>query len=394
MMECNLGVEEIIQQLDKLCENKLELKCIIDLLQELTTLMKTDKFRSELNQAHWETMHRIADNGLEMLSKHAYQPDELDFFAEFLRFLRNCCAGSPTNQYFIISSSTVSHFAKIILASFLQRTGEKEIAVLKCCLQLFGNLICTGSESKPVVWQLFFEEKTFIYLFQNEDKKVQEYSMMVLYNCMSEESSRTIVNTKEGQEVLIAITNSLCIEIIDWGILFLELIMKEEDFMDKCYNILPLKNRLLVLDVIAEQLNNAQENSYFFVPNASIRYIKDLFIKCVLNIVQVSNSEAADLKSIEIVKMLCILCAASISDIYSSVLKTSADLIESSLDTLKSIHLLGKKSCNAFSCISSLKLSDAVSKEEMECHPSFGFKKNLIRLIGNLCYNCKENQDL
>ncbi|GIY72829.1 hypothetical protein CDAR_207731, partial [Caerostris darwini] len=63
--------------------------------------------------------------------------------------------------------------------------------------------------------------------------------------------------------------------------------------------------------------------------------------------------------------------------------------------TLKCIHLLGKEGSNAFSSVQDLKHhTDSQLKEEMSYHPFYGFKRNLIRLIGNVCYGYKDNQDI
>lgn len=58
-----------------------------------------------------------------------------------------------------------------------------------------------------------------------------------------------------------------------------------------------------------------------------------------------------------------------------------------SLDTLRLTHLAGKQAVNIFTA------THAVTGQEEISHPAVGFKSHLIRLIGNLCYKNKENQD-
>lgn len=57
------------------------------------------------------------------------------------------------------------------------------------------------------------------------------------------------------------------------------------------------------------------------------------------------------------------------------------------LDVLRVIHSVGKDSTNIFSPSDSLKAEGDIE------HMTEGFKSHLIRLIGNLCYKNKENQD-
>lgn len=52
--------------------------------------------------------------------------------------------------------------------------------------------------------------------------------------------------------------------------------------------------------------------------------------------------------------------------------------------------MAGKDQDNCFSPVA--KLSQA--GDELNQHPAFEFKANLVRLLGNLCYEHKENQDM
>jgi len=58
-----------------------------------------------------------------------------------------------------------------------------------------------------------------------------------------------------------------------------------------------------------------------------------------------------------------------------------------SVDTLRLTHLAGKQAVNIFTT------THAMTWQEEISHPAVGFKAHLIRLIGNLCYKNKENQD-
>jgi len=67
-------------------------------------------------------------------------------------------------------------------------------------------------------------------------------------------------------------------------------------------------------------------------------------------------------------------------------------------DTLRTLHLLAKadaeKYGSLFKPISSLRLPEATDKDTLEASPVYGFKRDLVRLIGNMCFQCKANQDL
>ena len=59
---------------------------------------------------------------------------------------------------------------------------------------------------------------------------------------------------------------------------------------------------------------------------------------------------------------------------------------------LRAICDLGKSNSSCFSRKVGLDTDDDEKHEDL--HPSFGFKANLIRLIGLLCYRNASNQDL
>lgn len=63
------------------------------------------------------------------------------------------------------------------------------------------------------------------------------------------------------------------------------------------------------------------------------------------------------------------------------------ELYSFALDVLRVIHVIGKDTTNIFSPSDSLKAEGDIE------HMTEGFKSHLIRLIGNLCYKNKENQD-
>lgn len=52
--------------------------------------------------------------------------------------------------------------------------------------------------------------------------------------------------------------------------------------------------------------------------------------------------------------------------------------------------MAGKEQNNCFTPVA--KLAD--SSDQLNQHPAFQFKANLVRMLGNLCYKHQENQDL
>lgn len=61
-------------------------------------------------------------------------------------------------------------------------------------------------------------------------------------------------------------------------------------------------------------------------------------------------------------------------------------------DTLKTLHLSGKRGdVEVFKPIPKLNLMQP--NEDVESHPTYGFKRQLIRAIGNIAYDCRDAQN-
>ncbi|NWI94743.1 ATX10 protein, partial [Pitta sordida] len=98
-------------------------------------------------------------------------------------------------------------------------------------------------------------------------------------------------------------------------------------------------------------------------------------------------AQAQDEEALVTIRLLDVLCEMTSSNGQLEHLQALSGLLEAAIDTLRSAHLAGKQAVNVFTA------THAVTGQEEISHPAVGFKSHLIRLIGNLCYRNKENQD-
>ncbi|NXK92489.1 ATX10 protein, partial [Formicarius rufipectus] len=96
---------------------------------------------------------------------------------------------------------------------------------------------------------------------------------------------------------------------------------------------------------------------------------------------------AEDEEALVTVRLLDVLCEMTSHPAQLEHLQALPGLLQAALDTLRLTHLAGKQAVNVFTA------THAVTGQEEISHPAVGFKSHLIRLIGNLCYKNKENQD-
>ncbi|NXY41688.1 ATX10 protein, partial [Ceuthmochares aereus] len=109
--------------------------------------------------------------------------------------------------------------------------------------------------------------------------------------------------------------------------------------------------------------------------------------KCeaVLKLTSASAAEAEE--ALVAIRLLDVLCEMTSSNGQLEHLQALPGLLETAIDTLRLTHLAGKQAVNIFTA------THAMTGQEEISHPAVGFKSHLIRLIGNLCYKNKENQD-
>ncbi|NWS69949.1 ATX10 protein, partial [Crotophaga sulcirostris] len=109
--------------------------------------------------------------------------------------------------------------------------------------------------------------------------------------------------------------------------------------------------------------------------------------KCeaVLKLTSAANVE--DEEALVAIRLLDVLCEMTSNNGQLEHIQTLPGLLETAIDTLRLTHLAGKQTVNIFTA------THASTGQEEISHPAVGFKSHLIRLIGNLCYKNKENQD-
>ncbi|NXF61909.1 ATX10 protein, partial [Ciccaba nigrolineata] len=108
--------------------------------------------------------------------------------------------------------------------------------------------------------------------------------------------------------------------------------------------------------------------------------------KCEAVLKLTSAADAEDEEALVTIRLLDVLCEMTSNNGQLEGLQALPGLLETAIDTLRLTHLAGKQAVNIFTA------THMTGQEEIS-HPAVGFKSHLIRLIGNLCYKNKKNQD-
>ncbi|XP_076341008.1 ataxin-10 isoform X2 [Tachypleus tridentatus] len=373
-------------------------------LHKLFNLLKNDDARRSMSEAHFKVLDTTSRYLLDVTTVQHQSPEEslnLDISADLFRCLRNACVQNSVNQDMILRNLSSSvHLVHILVEKYLSRedfVNSELLTNVKCGLQFIGNLVTGNTKTQDYCWNIFFDEHhLFNGLLRNQDRKVSEISSMVLFNCLNFSRIKQLTDTQDGIEITDALITHVAEGLCEWSLFIVKNLVQNEGFFPRCYDSISMRNRLVLLDLVTEELTNKKESEseQFNVPSSAVTLWKEKFKNVAMNMLQTcTNSTQLDLEPLEVEKILNVLCLISVLPALNDDLKQDYELIESLVDTLKSIHLLGKTGTNYFTPIQSLHEINNCSLS-IQTHPAYGFKKNLIRLIGNVCYECQKNQDM
>ena len=151
------------------------------------------------------------------------------------------------------------------------------------------------------------------------------------------------------------------------------------------YPDLNYQQRFVLLDIIAEEKHENLNKQVVSFLIQTFKNQADLLMTVLEKRQEVSEPK-------EVLKILNILGCASYLKEWMPMVQNDKSLLISSVYLLRMVHDAGKENkSNIFSVVKNME--HIADREKMETDPVFGFKRDLVRLIGNLCYEHKENQD-
>nr|XP_028572387.1 ataxin-10-like isoform X1 [Podarcis muralis] len=179
---------------------------------------------------------------------------------------------------------------------------------------------------------------------------------MVLFTCLNPERTRELQEESNLNVALAVLQASRKYPESEWTASFLELIQSEIG-----------ENNTVISAETAKFLVNCFKE------------------KCQAVLILAFAANDDDEEALVTIRLVDVLCEMTSNSGHLECLQACPDLLEVTVKTLQLTHLAGKQSTNIFTVTH--------SGQEQSCHPAVGFKSHLIRLIGNLCYKNKANQD-
>lgn len=167
----------------------------------------------------------------------------------------------------------------------------------------------------------------------------------------------------------------------------MELLLNNRNFYSnyRSYNTKERLTILINLKTCISKDNFKIDNEFIDILVHQFKVKSDCILKTVTDYLK-------DVEPLEVTYLLEIIASLSGNESYLPYLQNDKSLLINCAFLLKSIHELGRSSQNNFSPIQKLSSVARPSKEIME-HPAFSFKTDLIRVLGNICWKHRKNQD-
>uniref|UniRef100_A0A2K6EK50 Ataxin-10 n=1 Tax=Propithecus coquereli TaxID=379532 RepID=A0A2K6EK50_PROCO len=265
----------------------------------------------------------------------------------------------------------------ILLFRELRVEQESLLTAFRCGLQFLGNIASRNEDSQSIVWLHAFPE-----LFV-------AYSSMILFTSLNPE------RMKELEENL-----NIAIDVIDahqkhpeseWPFLIItDHFLKNPELVEAMYAKLSHQERVTLLDIIIAKIVGdeplTKDDIPVFLCHAEL--MASAFVdQCKIVLKLTSDQHTDDEEVLATIRLLDVLCEMTANTELLGYLQVFPGLLERVIDVLRLIHVAGQDTTNIFSTSGCMRAEGDVS------NMAEGFKSHLIRLLGNLCYKNKDNQD-
>ncbi|KAM4678026.1 ataxin-10 [Discoglossus pictus] len=365
-------------------------------VQGLSELFKEQEFREIADEGVFKPIFKVLTRASQQIPTLTAEnsislENWFQLLAECFRCLRNSCVQCTQNQTTLRNVGLIDE--SVCLIKILQASDSKQesrLVAFRCGLQFLGNVAAGNRDSQNSIWKCAFPE-LFLSCLLHEDAKVASYSAMVLFTCMNEEKMTDLQDPTNLQVALKVIAAYKKLPDTEWLYLIVtDHFLKSPELVRAMYTKQSNEERIIMLELIIAQIS--ETNPLSDEESDSLQRIAEFLSKCFQNqcktvLKLAAPGDSDEEESLVVIRLLDVLCEMTSNNEHLSCLQNCPGLLETTIDILRLTHLAGKQSKNIFTATHTASLGADLT------HAVVGFKAHLIRMIGNLCYKNKENQD-
>lgn len=324
-----------------------------------------------------------------------------EIIRECFRLLRNTCAAGAEKQNLIINcerdSKTTVQFISLVLFNEIRCLSD---TTRKMCWQLIANLGVGNEYTQRKIRDECIEQILNKFKCVCDTKNRRECTMILYNHCLSKCNNRN--DTKKIVEFLLECGIGELGAAIDHGLksndfyrIFMDNFITNNDDAVSVYDKIESgSKRLYLLEYIADHV---AEMGHQLISMKLLQFICRDFKRKYDCVVKTKSSD--HLK--EVITALDVIARASSDERYNKYLHSDASLFLNVGELLRQIIEIGKRKSSAdqpniFAPIRNLEhlAPNSDVDSSLECDMSYGLKSTLIRIVANLSFRNKKNQDL
>lgn len=380
-----LDVDGLKSDLDNRCLDNVHVT-----LKSTAGAFAIERNRSNVPARILDALTDVVHIGVDLIKSE--RDNTAKILTESFRTLRNACAGQVVTQNKLCSNTTLLEDTEQILEFANASANEEWIPCLHIGIQFLGNLIVKNKENQLIIWKKF--SVLLMKFLQHENHKVASYSAMVIYNVLLGHTKISADIDTTSLEIIIDRACKDC----EFASYIVDILLRAEGYLQSVYKQLQHQPRLFVLDAIFEVVGckPGEVDGSVNLPNLppdTILFLAEEFKRRSFFILKTVEKYVNEIEPMEVAKLLEVIASASGKSPYLEELQKDKSLLIDCTFLLKSMHSLGQEGDNHFTVIQKLSELDLKGKDtNLQQHPAFGFKVDLVRVIGNLCWKHKVNQ--
>ncbi|XP_072529250.1 ataxin-10 isoform X2 [Salminus brasiliensis] len=384
-------------KLEELCADRLALQHLA-VLQAAAKALRDEQFRFSVEVDVLERLSAVLSRlseEIQVLSEENQEQQSallcLQLTAECFRAQRNACVQCSRNQCILRDQGCIQVSLEILRKLLKLASGASDyfFDALRCGIQFLGNIAVGNQLCKTDIWDHGFPH-IFSDLLDLPDEKAVAYTCMVLHTCLDENRIEQLRTEPQQLKVALKVTE-LCRTLpdVDWTVLIVTRhFFRSSELTQRMYTEMNDQERLTLLDLVSAQLGEGKEDC--LVPLRTAQFLATCFQHSCKDVLALSSDVSADDQALAVIVLLDILCEMTSDQKTFMALQDHPDLLRTTVELLKEVHLLGKASKNVFSVAQEFTFTGPGGA----CaRPALSFKAHLIRLIGNLCHSHTTNQD-
>ncbi|XP_040295066.1 ataxin-10 isoform X2 [Bufo bufo] len=362
-------------------------------VRRITELFRQPEYREAADEEIFTLILQMLSRALQEIPTQIVPSVEhwFDLTAECFRCLRNACVQCPPNQNTIRNMGLIEKATTLItVLSTSDYSQESCLVAFRCGLQFLGNVAGGNKDSQNSIWKHAFPH-LFLNCLTHEDDKVSAYASMVLYTCMDEDKMADLLEPANLNVSLGVITAYSKQSDAEWlHLIVTDRFLRCPELVKQMYASQSHADRLTLLELILSKIN--EKSSLTKTEMTSLQQIAEFLSDCFQKqskavLILVSPGDREEEEALVVIRLLDLLCEMTSDADHLTGLQSYPGLLDTVVETLRLTHLAGKQSKNVFTSTHSASLGIDLT------HAAVGFKAHLIRLIANLCYRNRENQD-